>query len=178
MSMKAALVAALAVLSGCNLLNKAGMAFQNVQAGNNAPLGFPENPQPNPPNPPQPPAPGQPNATPAQKQALTQGFHPHEMALESDPANHKISALQLIGRDPTLLGDEQRLTQLLQPMGQVAEQQVTEFDPNRLHPPGDPESAQNDALLREGWSIAKVGWDPVKKVYVLNWVRIVPAPPR
>jgi hypothetical protein len=97
--------------------------------------------------------------------------------LEPDAASEKVSALQLIGRDPTLLGDEARLKPLMLRLGKVAEQKVTEFDPYRLHPPGDPEAVENDTLQRTGWSIAKTGWDPVKKVYVLNWVRIRQATP-
>ncbi len=172
MSVKLALPILL-ILAGCGSIEKISQAMQNIQQGNNAPLGQPQAPAPAAPAPVAPANPG----TPEQQAALNRGFHPHDVALEPDPTNEKVTALQIIARDPTILGDAVRLKGAMLAVGQVAEQKVTEFDPYRIHPPGDPQTLENDTLHRMGWSIGKIGWDPAKKVYVLDWVRLRRATP-
>jgi hypothetical protein len=179
--MKWLLVACL-LMTGCNLLQKAGFAIDNLNNGNNVPLGHIDNNQVLAQNPQQPvavqnPAPNNQSGTPLQRALLSRGFNPKDFQFESDPANQEVSALQIIARDPSLLGDEARLRAMMLGMSKVAEQKVTEFDPYRIHPPGDPQAVENDTMLRLGFSIAKTSWDGIRKVYIINWVRIRPARP-
>lgn len=167
------------LLSGCNLLSKAGIAIDNVQNGNNVPLGHVNNDQvvQNQQQQQQPAAQNNQAGTAQQRALLSRGFNPNDFQFESDPVNQDVSALQIIARDPSLLGDELRLRAMMLRMSKVAEQKVTEFDPYRIHPPGDPQAVENDLLLRQGYSIAKTSWDAAKKVYIINWVRIRSARP-
>lgn len=174
------LCAAALLLGGCNLLQKAGFAIDNLNNGNNVPLGHVPNPTPQNPVPAnnnQNPPPSNEVGTVQQRALLSRGFNPADFEFQSDPTNENVTALQLIARDPSLLGNEARLRALMLSMSKVAEQKITEFDPYRIHPPGDPQAVENDTLLRLGWSIAKTSWDGMKKVYIINWVRIRPAIP-
>lgn len=93
------------------------------------------------------------------------------------PSEQQLSAarsvLEAIQKDPTILNDPDRFKGLAATDGFDAETLVMEWDNGRALDPqsGLLQNAQN--LLRSGWAIQRIGYDPQKRMLLLYWVRLV-----
>lgn len=88
--------------------------------------------------------------------------------------NRPTTLLRALAEDPSLLGDPERLNALAGRDGFEAEMRITEWDPRKLRLPGDVESREMNELLKQGWSIQRIGWDPETQNLVLYWMRLRP----
>jgi hypothetical protein len=83
------------------------------------------------------------------------------------------SVLEAIQKDPSILNDPDKIKALAATDGFDAETLVMEWDNGKALDPksGLLQNAQN--LLRSGWAIQRVGYDPQKHTLLLYWVRLV-----